>query len=156
MATTLTPSRSQPQSMAAPRDSFSLLRKEMDDLISSFFGSNTNGWLTASSTYPALDVVETDKAFTVKLDAPGMQAKDFQVQVHGGTLSLSGQREEEKTTEGKTFHRMERRSGAFSRTITLPCKINEDEVAAEYSNGVLTLTLPKSEDARGKKINVKG
>jgi HSP20 family protein len=152
MATTLTPSRS--QSLASPRDSFSILRKEMDDLISSFFGVNSSSWLSTASG-PALDIVESDKAFVVKLDAPGMEAKDFQVQLHGNTLTLSGNRQEEKVTNDKTFHRMERRSGSFSRTITLPCNINEDEVAAEYTNGVLNLTLPKSEESKGKKIQVK-
>lgn len=154
MASTLTPSRS--QSLAAPRDSFSALRKEMDDLISGFFGTGTTNWLAPTDNVPALDVVESDKAFMVKMDVPGMEAKDFHVQVHGSTLTLSGQRHEEKVSDDKTFHRMERRSGSFSRTITLPCKINEDEVAAEYLNGVLSLTLPKSEEARAKKITVKG
>ncbi len=151
MATTLTPPRS--QSQAKPRDSFSLLRKEMDDLISGFFGTSNPNWLSGAST-PALDLVESDKSFTVKLDVPGMDAKDIQVQVDGGTLSVSGQHKEEKSMNDSTYHRMERRSGSFSRTITLPCKISEDEVAAEYTNGVLTLTLPKSE-AVAKKIKVK-
>jgi HSP20 family protein len=127
----------------------------MDDLVSGFFGSSTPNWLSTSS-HPALDVIESPKAFTVKLDAPGMDAKDINVQVHGGVLTMSGHRQEEKTSSDKTFHRLERRSGSFSRTVTLPCSINEDEVAAEYSNGVLTLTLPKSEAAMVKKIAVKG
>lgn len=154
MASTLVSSR--PQAPAVPRDSFSTLRKEMDDLISTFFGQNAPSWLAAGASRPAMDVVESDKVFTVKLDAPGMAAKDFNVQVQGATLTLSGQHEEEKESKDKTYHRMERRSGSFSRTITLPCKINEDEVAAEYTNGVLTLTLPKSEVEMSKKIAVKG
>ncbi|MEQ1827365.1 MAG: Hsp20/alpha crystallin family protein [Pirellula sp.] len=153
MASTLTPTR--PQSLAAPRDSFSVLRKEMDDLLSSFFGYSTSNWLPVASG-PAMDIVESDKTFTVKLDAPGMEAKDFQIQMHGNTLTVSGNRQEEKVTDQKMFHRMERRYGSFSRTITLPCKVNDDEVAAEYANGVLTLTLPKCEEARAKKISVKG
>lgn len=154
MPTTLSPSR--PQSSASqPRDSFSLLRREMDDLLANFFGTNTSNWL-APAHAPALDVVESEKVYTVKLDIPGMEAKDFQIQVDGNTLTVSGQRQEEKVTQDKTYHRMERRSGSFSRTVTLPCKVNEDEVAAEYVNGVLTLTLPKCEAPKGKKITVKG
>lgn len=153
MASTLTPSRS--QSVAAPREPFSALRKEMDDLITNFWGSPSTSWL-ATMQSPAMDVVETENAFTVKVDIPGMEAKDLNVQVHGNTVTVSGQRQEEKETKDKTFYRMERRSGNFSRTATLPCNINEDEVVADYVNGVLSLTLPKAESAKAKKISVKG
>ncbi len=81
---------------------------------------------------------------------------------HASTVRLhemdtdSGQRLEEKESKDKTFYRLERRSGSFSRTVTMPCNINEDEVVAEYVNGVLSLTLPKAESAKAKKISVKG
>jgi HSP20 family protein len=152
MANTLAPSR--PQSPATPREPFSILRKEMDDLISNFWGTNQSNWLSTSLS-PAMDIAELDNAFTVKVDIPGLEAKDLNVQVHGNTVTVSGNRQEEKETKDKTFYRMERRTGSFSRTVTMPCNINEDEVVAEYVNGVLTLTLPKSESAKAKKINVK-
>jgi HSP20 family protein len=85
-----------------------------------------------------------------------MDAKDINVQVHGNAVTISGERKEEKEEKGKTFHRMERRSGSFARTLTLPCEVNEDEVAAEYVQGVLMLTLPKCETAKVKKVAVKG
>lgn len=153
MASTLTPTR--PQSVAAPREPFAALRKEMDDLITNFWGAPSANW-GATTLSPAMDIAEADNAFTVKVDIPGMDAKDLNVQVHGNTLTVSGQRAEEKETKDKTFYRMERRSGSFSRTATLPCNINEDEVVAEYVNGVLSLTLPKAESAKAKKISVKG
>jgi HSP20 family protein len=69
---------------------------------------------------------------------------------------LSGQRKEEKEEKGKTYHRLERRTGSFSRMLTLPCEVNADEVAAEYAQGVLTVKLPKCEEAKSKKVAVKG
>jgi HSP20 family protein len=99
---------------------------------------------------------ESDNAFEIRVDIPGMEAKDIDVQVHGNTVTLSGQRKEEKEEKGKTFHRIERRSGSFSRTLTLPCAVNEDEVAADYTQGVLNVKLPKCEEAQSKRIAVKG
>ncbi len=135
------------------RDPFTAMRDEMNDLISRIWGheENQNGL----ALNPAMDVSEDDNAYEVRLDVPGMDAKDFDIQVQGNGLTVSGKREEVQEEESKTFHRVERRSGSFSRAITLPCDINEDEVAAQYDNGVLTLTLPKSEKSRAKKISVK-
>ncbi len=153
MTTTLTPNRS--TSVGNSRDSFSLLRKEMEDLISNFWGASPSNYLSQALS-PALDVVESANSFQIKMDVPGLEAKDINVQLHGNTLSLSGQRQEEKETKDKTIYRMERRNGSFSRTVSLPCGVNESEAVAEYTNGVLTLTLPKAEGAKTKKIAVKG
>ena len=153
MATTLAPQKN--TSVPANRDSFSLLRKEMEELISNFWGSNPTNWLDGNLS-PAVDVSEQENAFLMKVDIPGMEAKDLNVQVHGNTVTVSGQRQEEKETKDKTYYRMERRQGSFSRTINMPCNINEGEVAAEYVNGVLSLTLPKTEASKPKKIAIKG
>jgi HSP20 family protein len=75
--------------------------------------------------------------------------------VHGNTVTVSGNRREEKEDKGKTYHRVERRSGSFSRTITLPCEVDTKEVAAEYTNGVLNVVLPKCEKAKLSKISIK-
>jgi HSP20 family protein len=137
------------------REPLSMFRKEIEDMITNFWGSNAAPYLTQAMS-PALDVVESENAFQVKMDAPGLQAKDIDIQVHGNTLTLSGQRHEEKETKDKTFYRMERRHGSFSRTVNLPCSVNESEAVADYTNGVLTLVLPKAEGAKAKKIVVKG
>ena len=136
------------------RDPFSIFRNEMNELISRMWNGQDEAPIGQALSV-ALDVSETDNAFDVRMDIPGMQAKDFDIQVQGNNVTLSGQRQEEKEEKGKTYHRIERRSGSFSRTITLPCEVNEDEVAAQYTNGVLSVTLPKSEKSRVKKINVK-
>jgi len=128
----------------------------MDDLISRFWdGDQETGWL-AGTFAPSVDLVESENAFEITMDIPGLEAKDIDVQVHGSTVTLSGQRKEEKEEKGKTYHRIERRRGSFSRTVSLPCHVNEDEVAAEYSKGVLIVKLPKCEEEVAKKVAVKG
>jgi HSP20 family protein len=89
------------------------------------------------------------------MDLPGIAAKDIDVQVSGNVLTVSGHREEEKEEKGRTFHRLERRYGDFSRSVILPCAVVEDEVAAEYHDGVLTIKLPKTEESKAHKIKVK-
>lgn len=154
-ASTMTRRPTSSTTVRTSRDPFSLLRHEIDDLISRVWQGNEEGGF--SGTYaPAMDIVEAENDFEARLDVPGMEAKDFDVQVHGNTVTVTGQRKEEKEEKGKTFHRIERRSGSFSRTVTLPCSVNEDEVAADYANGVLTIKLPKCDEAKPRKINVKG
>jgi HSP20 family protein len=119
------------------------------------WGDHEGSWWTGDVN-PLVDLAETDKAFEIRMDVPGGEAKDFDIQVSGNVATIRGERREEKEEKGKTFHRVERRCGAFSRSLTLPGHVNEDEVAAEYANGVLTITLPKREDATPKKVSVKG
>lgn len=135
-------------------DPWTAMRQEMNDLISNFWSGN--GVPSSASFAPAIDVVEKDNSFELRMDVPGMEAKNLDVQVQGNTVTVSGERKEEKEEKGKTFHRIERRCGSFSRTITLPCDVTEKEVAAEYTNGVLNVVLPKSEKAKPNKIAVKG
>jgi HSP20 family protein len=89
------------------------------------------------------------------VDLPGVKPDDIDIRLSGNTLRLHGERKEEQQEKGRTFHRIERRRGNCSRSITLPCAVVEDEVAAEYNDGVLTVTLPKCEEAKSRKIEVK-
>jgi HSP20 family protein len=128
--------------------------EEFEDFVSRLSDFGSNGPVFGTSV-PSLDVSETDKAVEVKLDVPGVSAKEIDVQLNGNLLTVSGEKKEEQEKKGKTFHRVERRYGSFSRSITLPCPVQEDEVAAEYHDGVLSITLPKTEEAKSKKIAVK-
>ncbi len=155
MSTTLTKSKKEPKSVRnwfGPRP-LEHLREEMQDLISRTFGSDAEWPLDRIS--PSLDVAETDGAIEVCMDSPGMEAKDFEIQVNGNLLTISGERKEEREERGKTYHRVERRSGTFSRTVTLPCPVNDEAVDAQYKNGTLTVKLPKTEEAKARKITVK-
>lgn len=131
------------------------IREEMQDLISRTFGDEGDLW-SADRITPSLDLAEADNALEVRMDIPGMEPKDIDIQVNANVLTVSGERKEEREEKGKTYHRVERRVGAFSRSVTLPCPVREDAVDAQYKNGILTIKLPKTEEAKARKITVKG
>ena len=135
-------------------DPLTALQEEMNELRSRFLGDGGEGWFTGAIV-PALDISETDTSVELKMDLPGMSAKDIDIQVYGNVLTVSGKRDEEKEEKGKTFHRVERRYGSFSRSVTLPCNVVESEVDAEYHDGALAIKLPKTEESKAHKINVK-
>lgn len=155
MSSTLTHPRHRSKTEAPKRDTLSIIRSEMDDLLGRIWNGCEEGWFS-SVFCPAADVAETDNAYQIRLDVPGMKAADIEVEVRGNLLTIAGHRKEDKEEKGKTFHRVERRTGKFSRTITLPANVQENEVAAEYEQGVLTVTLPKCDEGETKKIAVKG
>jgi len=131
------------------------IREEMQDLLSRSFGEEGGLWSVDRVT-PSLDLAESNNALEVRMDIPGMEAKDIEIQVNANVLTVSGERKEEREEKGKTYHRVERRVGAFSRSVTLPCPVKEDAVDAQYKNGILTIKLPKTEEAKARKITVKG
>jgi len=130
------------------------IREEMQDLLSHTFGEEGD-LLAAGRIVPSLDLAESNSSLEVRMDIPGMEAKDIDIQVNANMLTVSGERKEEREEKGKTYHRVERRVGAFSRTLTLPCPVKEDAVDAQYKNGILTIKLPKTEEAKARKITVK-
>lgn len=138
------------------RDPFRTLQQQMDDLISSFSREGDGGRLTTAEIHPSLDVSETDDAIQVRVDLPGIKPEEVEVEVRGDALQITGERMQEREEKGKTWHRTERRVGKFARAMTLPCAVNEDKVQAEYSSGVLNITLPKSAKEKTHKITVKG
>lgn len=127
---------------------------EMEHMLSRIWEDGRDAWL--GHVVPSLDVAETDTALEVKLDLPGVTAKEIDIQLNGSSLTVSGERKAKQAEKGKTYHRVERRVGTFSRSFTLPCPVEEDEVVASFENGVLLITLPKTEDAKTRKITVKG
>ena len=154
MANTLTTRRPSGLSSMWRRDPFAALREEMNQLRTRMWGDEDEGWFSGALA-PSIDLSETETAVEVRMDLPGVKPKDIDIQVSGNVLTVIGQRDEEKEEKGRTFHRLERHSGSFSRSITLPTPINESEVAAEYRDGVLTITLPKSEQSKPHRIKVK-
>ena len=130
------------------------LREEMEELFSNFWSQEGNGWGMQMLT-PPVDLSETDDLLQVWLDLPGVEAKEIDIQVSGNQLTIAGERKEEKEEKGKLFHRIERRAGRFSRSIGLPCAVDENKIDATYHDGVLEIKLPKTEEAKAKKITVK-
>ncbi len=104
---------------------------------------------------PALDAVEDKDKYTVSIEVPGLKREDINVSVHDGVLTVSGERKSENDVKDGTVHRTERFYGKFSRSVSLPAQVRTDKVAATYKDGVLTVQLPKAEEAKPKNIEVK-
>jgi HSP20 family protein len=155
MTTTLPTRTSQTLSPLFSREPFRTLQEEMDNLISRF-ETEWNGEQLPRLMTPSLDLSETDDSLQVRMDMPGIKPSDIDIEVIGNTLRISGERKEEKEEKGKMYYRMERHYGTFARMVTLPCEVNENKIEAECHDGVLTLTLPKTEQSKSKKIKVKG
>jgi HSP20 family protein len=103
---------------------------------------------------PAVDIYETDHGLTIKAELPGVDPKDIEARVEDGALYLKGERNFEKESKKEDYHRIERSYGSFMRSFSLPNSIDAEKAAAEYKDGVLTLTLPKKEEAKAKTIKV--
>ena len=103
---------------------------------------------------PAFDVYEEKDSFIVKAELPGMKREDINVSLHDGNLIISGERKSETKSEGTEVYRAERFFGKFQRVVALPTAVAANKVKAEYKDGILTVTLPKSEEAKPKQIEV--
>lgn len=138
---------------------FSLLRQEMNTLFDNFFrGFEIEPFRGRFGAFsPNIDVKESDKDISVTAELPGMDDKDIDVSLSRDSLTIKGQKKEEKEDKGKDYYRMERSFGSFSRTIPLPSEIDMAKVKAEFKKGLLTVTLPRTEKAirETKKITVK-
>ncbi len=101
-----------------------------------------------------LDIAETENEFIVKASLPGVRPEDVQITAHGDTLTIRGEIKAEEEKKGEHYHLRENRYGQFQRTVTLSIPISADKAQAHFENGVLTLTLPKAEEARPKQIKI--
>ena len=102
----------------------------------------------------ALDVIETDEAYMVKATVPGIDPNDLEITYTNKILTIQGELKNESEQEGERFHIRERFSGKFYRQLRLPIPVQDEAISANYENGILTLTLPKSEELKPKKITV--
>ncbi len=111
--------------------------------------------MTAADWVPAVDISEDDKEYLIKAELPEIDKKDVKVTVQDGVLTIQGERKQEKEEKGKRFHRLERSYGAFLRSFSLPEDAAEDNIKAEFKDGMLYVHLPKSAKSRAKVIEVK-
>ena len=151
---------------AAP-DIFRSFRTEMDRLFDRFttgFGwpslalpSFPAGGAGNGFAVPAVDVTEDDKAYRIAAELPGMDEKDVEVAVSGGTLTIKGEKRQERETKEPNYYLSERSYGSFQRAFALPDGIDRDRIEAGFAKGVLTVTLPKKPEAQqpAKRIEVK-
>ena len=141
----------------SPFEDLFSLRREMDELMENFFGRRgrvTDGFVWA----PVCNVWEEDNALHVEAELPGLTKDEIHVAVENGVLTISGEKREERR-EGKpesAFHLYERHYGRFERALTLPTNVEPDKIRARYENGVLEVTLPKTEEAKPRQIQIEG
>jgi len=138
---------------------FAAVRSDFDRVFDRFF--EPSFWpLTTPRTFenmwePVLDFSETEKEYFVRLEAPGMTRDDFDVDIDGNLLTLSGKREFHKEEKGEDYLWQERQEGRFLRTLRLPTGIQEPRIEATYTDGVLVVKLPKAEPATKTKVAIK-
>jgi len=130
------------------------LHEEFDDLFRRFFG-DWSPLLAEGAWAPELDVAEHPDKVVVKVDLPGVKNEDIEISVQGNTLIIGGEKKEQTEDRGEGYHHVERRYGSFHRTITLPAGVDPDKIEATYRDGVLSVTLPKDEATKAKRIKVK-
>jgi HSP20 family protein len=174
-AATKVPVKGEPkaQQPSAPREwrPFETLRREIDRLFDDFDGGFwrapfrrsvfdvepfSRRELTWAAT-PAMDVAETDKAYEIAAELPGMGESDVEVVAANGVLTIKGEKKEEKEEKKKDYYLSERRYGSFERRMQIPEDVDADKIEAAFKKGVLTVTLPKKPEAQkpAKKIEVK-
>lgn len=155
----LTPRHGSREVSPFPRDPFSVFRREMDQLFDEFLAPAGARSSPAGlrSNWPSIDVHESDAAYIITAELPGMEAKDVDLNLRDNALTLSGEKQQEQKSEEGGRSWTERSYGRFERTIPFEHEIDADRIEANCRNGVLTVTLPKNERAQEKtrKIEIK-
>ncbi len=130
------------------------LRDEIDRLFETPLAALTRTSQLLGGWAPAFDMHEDKDNIVVKVEVPGMKKEDIDISLHDGSLSIAGERKTEQKVEDTEVCRAERFFGRFQRTVVLPATVDADKVKAQYKDGVLTITLPKVEEAKPKQIDV--
>ncbi len=133
------------------------MQREMNRMFDRFFRGGTvdDGDLNPSAWLPAVDLIENDDAYIAKVELPGVSKDDVKITLQDNSLTIRGEKKEERETKESNYHRLERSYGSFQRSLDLPGSVKSDKVAAEYKDGILTITLPRAEESKRKQIDVK-
>jgi len=135
------------------RNGLSTLHNEMDNLFDSFF-KGLDRPFGRYKAWPAIDVAEKDNAIVVRAEVPGCTPEDIDISVYGETLTISGEKKTSNEENSEGYYHMESCYGAFRRDVTLPTDVDPEKVEARCENGVLSITLPKAEKSKARKIKV--
>ena len=131
------------------------IQDEMNRLFDDFFGRPlTRPEWTEAAWCPCVDVSENKDNVIINTEIPGMSKDDVKVSVQDNILTLSGEKRQEKEEKDANYHRMERSYGSFSRSFTLPTSVQPNKVKATYKDGILRITLPKTEEVKPKEIPI--
>ncbi len=118
-------------------------------------GGNENDEYENAVWSPLTDISENSENYSLKMDLPGISKKDVKISYRDGQLTISGERKQEEDNKDSKYHRVERSFGKYYRSFTLPAKIKESEIEAEFKDGQLTVIVPKSEEAKPKELEIK-
>ncbi len=132
------------------------IQREMNRMFDNFFNSSDQGEdyaLTAWS--PAVDIAEHDDQYVVKMELPGVNKDEVKITLESNILTIRGEKKQEKETKKENYHRVERSYGSFQRSFTLPTTVKNDKIDAAFKDGILSISLPKAEEAKLKQIEVK-
>lgn len=134
--------------------SFHSLQRRMNSLFDDFFSGFDAAPRAVADGFgafiPSVDIKESDKDFTIYAELPGVDEKDVEVTVTQNSVTIKGEKKEEKETKGKNYYHMERSYGSFNRVISLTAQADASRASASFKNGVLNITIPKSESAKAK------
>src|SRR4029453_9910571 len=141
-------------------DPFRDLRTLQEEVNRLFTGSHTRNFdeegIARGAWSPSVDIYENKEQIVLEAELPGMKREDFELSIESNVITLRGERHFEKRDESDNYHRVERAYGTFTRSFTLPNTVNGEGVAADYRNGVLRVTVPKREETKARRIEVKG
>ena len=129
-------------------------RNEVDDFLSNFFNPRYSGDSRQTGWKPPVEVKESDNAYDVLVETPGMERDDLKIEFNDGVLSVSGEKKHSEKNEKDSYFRTERCYGAFNRALHVPSDVKVDGIKASYKDGVLTVTLPKAEESKPKEITI--
>ncbi len=132
------------------------MQREINRMFDDFFRSDRDDTSLLASTWkPAVDIVEEDEAYVAKVELPGVNKDDVKITMQDNILTIRGEKKEEKKGKEGNAHRVERYYGSFQRSFSLPTSVKSDRIEAEYKDGILTINMPKAEEAKPKQIEVK-
>jgi HSP20 family protein len=138
-----------------PARELNSLQSEMNRLFNTFFDSPLpNGQVGQRRWLPAMDLAETDDEFVLRADLPGLSEQDVNIELEDNVLTISGQRKSEYEERKEGFHRVERASGTFSRSLTLPEGVDPAGIKAGFDRGVLEVHIPKPEERKPRKVAI--
>jgi HSP20 family protein len=138
-----------------PLRELSSLQTEMNRLFNAAFDTPSGGGGGGMRRWtPAMDLLEIDEAFVLRADLPGLGEEDVNIELEDNVLTLSGERKAEHEDKREGFYRLERASGSFSRSLTLPKGVDADAVTASFSNGVLEVHIPKPEESKPRRVEI--
>lgn len=135
------------------RPSTDVFSRNFNDIVDEFF-NNASSSYRKDSFMPSVDISESDTQFEVSVVLPGLKKEDIKVDLDKGNLTISGERKFENGEEGKNFHRVETQYGKFNRSFYLPDTIDEESISAKYEDGILNITINKSEEKAKKQIEI--